>query len=213
MKKILYLGLAPPLPQDGEMILHHPLIKVIPQPFEHPLIQHFFHNLSSATHILFTSQSAVSLFFEHLERLEKKLEFKKILSVGKSTTKLIEKKGFSVDYTSISETQEGIIEILKGLPLSPQDFFLWPRSALARPLIKIFFSNTPCKLLDISFYDIQFNLEKKLLIENFDEIHFTSPSTVDAFVKLYGRIPTDKTLRSIGPITDAYLKKVIVEIA
>jgi uroporphyrinogen-III synthase len=38
-------------------------------------------------------------------------------------------------------------------------------------------------------------------LDEFDEIVFTSPSTVRAFLAIYGEIPKDKIIAPIGPIT------------
>jgi uroporphyrinogen-III synthase len=35
----------------------------------------------------------------------------------------------------------------------------------------------------------------------FDEIVFTSPSTVDAFFEIFGHIPSGKKIVAIGPVT------------
>jgi uroporphyrinogen-III synthase len=43
-----------------------------------------------------------------------------------------------------------------------------------------------------------------------DEIVFTSPSTVRAFVEIFRHIPQDKTLTCLGPITQEELQKEIL---
>ena len=56
----------------------------------------------------------------------------------------------------------------------------------------------------------QFVVQKKEAINllEFDEIFFTSPSTVDGFLNIFGAFPKNgPRLVSIGPITKAYLEK------
>ena len=49
-------------------------------------------------------------------------------------------------------------------------------------------------------------LDKLPDLNKVDEIHFTSPSTVRAFLKLYGCFPKNKSLTAIGPVTQEYLQ-------
>ena len=47
----------------------------------------------------------------------------------------------------------------------------------------------------------------QLNLVEFDEIIFTSPSTVDAFVEIFRELPSDINLIAIGPITEDYLSE------
>jgi uroporphyrinogen-III synthase len=40
----------------------------------------------------------------------------------------------------------------------------------------------------------------------FDEIVFTSPSTIEAFLAIFGALPRDKILTPVGPVTEAALR-------
>jgi uroporphyrinogen III methyltransferase/synthase len=48
----------------------------------------------------------------------------------------------------------------------------------------------------------------KVNLDKIDKIIFTSPSTVDNFVKLYGGIPNEKILETRGVVTEKRLKDV-----
>ena len=43
-------------------------------------------------------------------------------------------------------------------------------------------------------------------LDEFDEIIFTSPSTVEGFLEAYKTLPSDKRLTPIGPVTADSLK-------
>jgi len=65
-------------------------------------------------------------------------------------------------------------------------------------------------LQECSFYDTtSVAPNPSLNLQQFDEIVFTSPSTVDAFIQFFKQLPHDKQLTCIGPITAAYLKSKI----
>jgi uroporphyrinogen-III synthase len=50
---------------------------------------------------------------------------------------------------------------------------------------------------------------KKVDLSEIDRIIFTSPSTIDNFVKLYGYLPTDKELKTRGVVTEKHLMEIL----
>jgi len=44
-------------------------------------------------------------------------------------------------------------------------------------------------------------------LEEMEEIVFTSPSTVEAFLQIYGQIPKNIKITAIGPVTQNVLSK------
>ena len=104
-----------------------------------------------------------------------------------------------------AETAEGIIQELDKQDLENVHFF-WPHSALSRPVLSEYFTLKNHPFDEIVLYDTLPQKPGPLPSEEaFDQIIFTSPSTVDAFLKLFGKFPEGKVLKAIGPVTAKYL--------
>jgi uroporphyrinogen-III synthase len=191
---ILYLGIDPSRWKTKKNLLHYPVIKteLIAEPdwIDWP----FF------THLLFTSRSAVL----HWKRFEEK----KIIAIGTATAALLRNYGCHPLVASES-TQEGVIELLKRLDLS-NAYLAWPRSERARNILVPFLSSLapPFRFVALDLYKTVFQrLEPVPSLEEIEEIVFTSPSTVEGFLQIYGQIPQNKKITAIGPVTqDALLR-------
>lgn len=191
--KVLYLGLDSKNFETKGIVYHFPIIKIVPFDIQKKEID--------ATHVLFTSQTTVTLFFTNF-----KIKQPIFIAVGKATKASIEERGYKVDIVAKNETQEGIIEELEKRDLSGMKIF-YPHSALARPLLIQYFKKKDIKFEELILYDTVVNEIEIPNPSEFDEIVFTSSSTVEAFVKRFGHIPTNKKLTCQGPITQKTLEK------
>ena len=107
-------------------------------------------------------------------------------------------------------TQEGIIELLKSIP-TENSYFLIPRSSIARKEIDHFLSSKRINYLPLDIYDTYINQDlKEINLKDFEEVFFTSPSTVKAFIKRFKSIPSHLALKSIGPITKKAIEKYLL---
>jgi uroporphyrinogen-III synthase len=208
--RVLYLGSDPKeFPCEGELI-HCPLIKIVPRNPHSPQIKSAFDDLPSYTHILFTSKHAVRVFLDDLLQLggtRENLKDKKLIAIGKVTEKTLQQEGLQAALTAEEETQEGIIQSLRPFNLQDAYFFL-PRSSLSRPLLTHFLREREIRYQACDIYDTLPQKPDPLPnIEEVDEIVFTSPSTVNAFLQIFSKIPEEKKLTVSGPITEHALKK------
>ncbi len=204
--KALYLGLNPK--SYGKEVFHLPIIEIIPRDFNRPEIVCAFADIPDYTHIVFTSKSAVEIFFSCLKKQGftiDDLQRKEIIAIGKVTARHIEERGVKVDKVAEDEVQEGIIHLLALEDLDQAYLFLpqssRARCALIQSLMLRNIRHQRCFLYDTK---PKFPAVKPDL-ENFDEIIFTSPSTVEAFREIFGRIPTFKKITAIGPVTQSKL--------
>lgn len=208
MKKTLYLGLELPPHLQTESTVHCPFIRIVPKPMSDPTIIQAFRTFKTYTHLIFTSRNAISIFFDLIQLFginENEIANKTIVSVGQRTAEKLREYGIESDLIAVEETAEGIIEILKPLDLKNSHFFL-PQSSIARSVISNWLTEQQITHTACPIYDTLPNLPKPLPDLNlFDRIIFTSPSVVNAFMQGYHSLPVDKTLISIGPITDRYL--------
>ena len=189
--RILYLGIdAPP------GVFHYPVIstKII----ESPELSQALSLWNQFTHLLFTSKNGV----RHWPR---EIFGKIVIAIGEATAEEIRKRG--VDPLVANEaTQEGVIALLESLDLQ-NAYILYPRSKLARPHLRRYLEEKGLSHYAFDLYDTLFQKpEPKPDLDAFDEIIFTSPSTVEAFFRIFPSVPRRIILTAIGPVTKRILE-------
>lgn len=209
-KTILYLGTDPSyFPEEGNVI-HYPIIRIVPRPLSDPELKRALDDIKEYTHLVFTSKNAVRIFFDNLRELHADLSFlkdKHFIAIGRVTADYLIKEGFSPFLTPEDETQEGLLQELSCMDLDDAYVF-FPRSSLSRPVLIDFLQQRAIRHQACDLYDtLAHAMEPRPDLSLVDEIVFTSPSTVDAFYYVFGRIPADKKLLVTGPITEEALKK------
>lgn len=210
-RKSFYLGidLPPPVFQDRRL-LHRPIIAIAPRDFDEPEVLLAFRDYLLYSHFIFTSKNAVRLFFkalQHYNYLAIFLIYKTIIAVGEATNNVLKDHGFKANIVAKEETAEGLVEALKDIS-NPSNYFFWPHAKSARPVISDYLKSQNLKYRECVLYEtIPSPTFKMHDLNYFDEIIFTSPSTVDTFLSHANALPKDKILTGIGPITDSYLAK------
>jgi len=198
--RILYTGLTPP----SEEVVHCPLIQIVPRPSSDPMILQMWEYLPHTTHIIVTSKSTVHILFSLLPK-GADLSHIHALAVGKVTASHLKSRGFRSIEVPSEETGEGLVQLIDSKTLK-NPFFLWPHSARSRPIISRYLQSRDLPFYDCILYDTITRIPDPLPdLSQFDEIIFTSPSTVEAFLKAYGTLPNDLCLTPIGPITAKFL--------
>lgn len=199
-KKTLYLGTS--LEEDSNLdhIIHYPIIQLAPLPIPLKVWEEF----QLFTHILFTSKNAVSIFFESIEQdvsIHWLFKNKKVIAIGDATARRLTQYNLNVDEMPKNAQQEGLIQLFETQDLK-NAYFFYPRSSLARKNLEIFFIQKSIRYCLCDLYQTQ--PQTFLPKPNWNEIQeivFTSPSTVQAFIQLFHTIPCDKKLTCIGPVT------------
>ncbi len=192
--KILYLGTDPSrFPRE---VVHLPLIKTTPLPLSEQIVVEF----NAFTHILLTSPNAATILANQFS-----LQGKQVFAIGQGTEEVLKSLGVQCAGVASPETQEGMIELLKEQPLE-NSYLFYPRSSTARPLLKHYLQESGFKHQLCDLYETIFLIPDLLPdLTEFEEIVFTSPSTVKAFLALYKTLPLGIKLTSIGPITEQFL--------
>lgn len=208
--RVLYTGLNPKY--LGKDVTHVPLIEIIPRPFDRFDIECAFADIPDYTHLIFTSKSGVEVFFSCLKEKGysvKDLEGKEMIAIGKITAKYIEQQGTEVAKIADIETQEGIIHLLALEDLGRSYVFL-PQSSRARCSLVQSLIHRGVRHQRCDLYDTKVKIPAvKPKLENFDEIIFTSPSTVDAFQKVFEKLPKGIKLTAIGSVTRSKLNFIL----
>lgn len=209
MGNVLYTGLDPSHFKSDKPIIHIPLIETTPLHPDSSDIQECLREFCAYTHIIITSKTTVPILKNLLSHFNYDLldwQTKKTIAVGKATATFLQQNHITPHYIAKDETAEGIVEILSGLN-EPNHYFFWPHSAQARPIITEYFSNKIYQYKECSLYETTTHFPEVLPdLNDFDEIVFTSPSTVKAFLEIFSAIPYDKILTCLGPVTSAFLK-------
>ncbi|NGX45346.1 MAG: hypothetical protein K940chlam2_00495 [Chlamydiae bacterium] len=205
MKRILYLGSDPShFSPEGELT-HYPLIKIVPC-----AAKNLFANWLRCTHLILTSKHGVRLFAERLRSGRKKTLGKEIIAVGQVTAYALEKEGLRATLVSREETQEGIISLLEKRPPRKSSYFLLPRSSRSRSVLTDYLKAAGYAFEAVDLYDTLLQKPGPIPdLNQFDEIVFTSPSTVKGFQALKLEIPVNMQLTAIGPVTEKVLKKAL----
>lgn len=198
--KTLYLGLTPPQKDD---VVHFPVIRIVQHSFDDESVVEMMAQWNAFTHLIFTSKSAVQTVGMYCETYRHDAKDKIGIAVGKATAEEMEQYGFPVALIAEKEQAEGIVEVLDGLNLKDA-FVLWPHSSLSRNIISNYLLDRKVKFSDVAVYNtvsVEVSREDAPNLDQFEKIVFTSPSTVEAFTKIYGDVELKAELVPIGPIT------------
>lgn len=175
----LQLGL-----EETEGLVHVPLIEIEYNDLSDPRVAQFFHDLEKYTHLVFTSPRTVDAFTKIAPIPDVPL-----FSVGKATTKrLLQEGNYSVS-TAKEENQEGVLHQI--LLSDFRDTYIGiPCSARARASLSIGLGYRGIRHQIGPLYTTNL-LDNNILpdLSEVKELHFTSPSTVDAFALHHSLIP------------------------
>ncbi|MCX7951650.1 MAG: uroporphyrinogen-III C-methyltransferase [Clostridiales bacterium] len=170
----------------------------------------FLNRLSEYSYVIFTSVNGVEIFFDEL--IENGIDIRKlngqVLSIGPKTNEELKKRGIMA--TCADEyTQEGIFEKLKH-NVKSGDKILIPRAKGARKFLVDELRDLGAIVDEVNIYESIY--EEKYELIDCDIYVFTSTSTVNGFIKLYGtNYLRGKKVVAIGPITAQTLKENGVE--
>ncbi len=196
------------LAEKGGQVLYAPTIEITPIEPNHKL-QKAIGNIEDYFAIIFTSVNSVEIFFNNLmehDRDARALKGIKIIPIGQATAAMLETKGVTADFIPQSYTSEGIVEILNKLEIKGKQFLL-PRAAEGRDLLVEFIRKQGGICTVIPIYMTSIPKKRANLTEKPDLITFTSSSTVDNFISIYGKKILEETLvASIGPVTSKTLQ-------
>ena len=208
-RKILYLGIDPFFYRSNKNVIHYPVIDIQPCLLNDENVHKALDCFWEYTHIIITSKSSIPILCHFLESRNIPLsewQKKQTIAVGKVTAHHLNKQGIQPSIVAETETAEGIVEELQKIDLTDA-FFFWPHSSLARPVLEKFFLLQSIRFISCPLYHTVVRKEEpKPDLTSFEEIIFTSPSTVDAFLTIFGKFPEHCLLTPIGPITQKYLE-------
>lgn len=184
---------------------------------------------SSISYILFTSQYAVKGFM----RVIKDTNYEeytnnelKVISIGKTTTEALHKAGFKDVIQVDKDNRYGVIEWFKkerpkfleqhpieieyGEEYEEIPAVLYPCSSLSPDDIPEALFALRYNVTKWTVYNNELPKNpRRVNLNHFKRIVFTSPSTIDNFIKLYGKLPENTEFITRGPITQEHLEEIL----
>ena len=184
---------------------------------------------SDISYLLFTSQYAVKGFMRVIEYTYYQTypnEDLKVISIGKTTTEALHKAGFKDVIQVDEDNRYGVIEWFKkerpkfleqhpieiehGEEYEEIPAVLYPCSSLSPDDIPEALFALRYNVTKWTVYNNELPKNpRRVNLNHFKRIVFTSPSTIDNFIKLYGKLPENTQFITRGPITQAHLEEVL----
>lgn len=192
----LYTGLTSP---DANYI-HTPLIEIVPVDDDTQL-RRAIADIDSYDYVLFTSRYAA----KYVGALS--VKHTRIVSIGRTTTMALHEIGVKEVYEVEEDNSYGVVSWFSS---QPHGRVLIPRSNLAMPIIPEGLRQHGFEVDCVTAYINRMpEHPKKVNLDEIDRIVFTSPSTIDNFIRLYGTLPEKKELVTRGPITEQHLQTIL----
>ena len=192
----LYTGLTSP---DANYI-HTPLIEIVSVDDDTQL-RRAIADIDSYDYVLFTSRYAA----KYVGALS--VMHTRIVSIGRTTTKALHQIGVE----EVDEVEEdNSYGVVSWFSSQSRGRVLIPRSNLALPIIPEGLRQLGFEVDCVTAYINRMpEHPKKVNLDEIERIVFTSPSTIDNFIRLYGALPEKKELVTRGPITEQHLQTIL----
>lgn len=203
------LKLGELLSEKGAQVIYIPTIEITPI-IPNRKLKQAIDSLHTYNFIIFTSVNSVSLFFNHLMKYgrdTRALHGIKIIPIGNATAMSLLSKGVIPDFLPEEFSSEGIIKVLQKMDIRNKRFLL-PKAKESRNVIVEYITKEGGICNTVSLYKTVVPKKPSSLTEKPDIITFTSSSTVDNFITLYGDgLLKESIIASIGPVTTERLKE------
>lgn len=207
IKRTLYTGLTCP----NADYIHTPLIEICPPAKgsdEQRQLAEATARIEQYDYLLFTSRHAVNAFFDVFDN-SNSLKNIRIVSIGATTSQAIRCRGINIVEQVEHDDSYGVIDYFRSQNNGGKRV-LFPRSNLALPLI-------PNGLRElgytvdavVAYRTVLPRNPRKVNLSNIRRIVFTSPSTIDNFITVYGSLPSDKEFITRGRTTEEYLNNLL----
>ncbi|MFH1836860.1 MAG: uroporphyrinogen-III C-methyltransferase [Candidatus Omnitrophota bacterium] len=202
-KRILFTGLSAERYFLKGTYEHVPFIKIQPANDYKKFDMHV-KNIEDFDWIVFTSRYGVKYFFDRLRKIQldaRKLCRVKIAVIGKSTQKKLSEYFLEADLIPREESSTGLIKAFRKIDLKDKKVFI-PRSNISdKGMTKTLKTLGANVTASVAYRNVMPDDLPELDLNDFDEIMFTSPSTVRNFKEKYKKIPKKIKVSYIGDVT------------
>lgn len=208
-KKILFTGLSKERFFIKGTYFYLPLIKI---EFirDSRKFDSYLKKINDFDWVVFTSRYGVEYFFKRLKNMNfdlRVLKGLKIAAIGSSTKNKLLSLGIRADLVPKNESSKGLIDKFKKEELNGKNIFM-PRSDISDKGLSRAFENLGAKVsASVAYKNVMPKGLPDLDLNYFDEIMFTSPSTVRNFKLRYKKLPKKVKVNCIGEVTSKEVKK------
>lgn len=206
---ILYTGTNPRKYRGLGHLIHWPMISIGKLTLTSAAKKHLKENWERYDIILLTSRFAVKYFLAILQELKitpKQMREKDFVVIGKDTADGLLDHDIRPAYMAEAETSEGMLRTLKKHYRLKGKNILFPRSSLPNPFLKKQLTLLGSRVEELAVYKNVAPHNRPLPRQDIRYVLFTSPSTVNNFIREYKKIPFSWSILSKGPLTSQCLK-------
>ena len=207
--KTLYTGIDCP---DAGWI-HAPMISVLP-PADPGALEEAARSLRPDDTLLFTSRFAARHWADAMERAGASLSGQRVVSIGPRTSEALRLRGIPVSGEAEPNDSFGVVALFERLVAGGErpGRVVFPRSDIALPLIPDGLRALGYEVVALTAYRNAMPADaKRVPLDGVGRIVFTSPSTVDNFVRLHGGLPDGIEFVARGAVTRARLEEKLRE--
>ena len=208
-KRVLFTGLSEERFFIKGTYFYLPLIKICPLE-NYDKFDDYLRSIRNFDWVVFASRYGVGYFFKRLNAIgndARALTHIKIAAVGNSTKNRLLDFGIHADLVPREESSRGLLKRFKKENINGKRIFM-PRSDLSDKGLKNGLKRLGAVVTSIYAYSNVMPADlPNLDLSFFDEIMFTSPSTVRNFKKRYGKVPKETKISCIGDVTLAEAQK------
>lgn len=202
-RRVLFTGISPERFFARELVFHLPLIRLAPLE-DYRLMDTLLKDIAGYDWIIFTSRYGARYFFSRLYASgydTRMLKGIKIAAIGESTKKRLLDFGVLADLVPKDESSYGLISAFKKEDIEHKRIFL-TRSDLSDKGLELALKAQGAEVCPcVAYKNIAAENLPDLDLRFFNEIMFTSPSTVRSFKRRYKKIPPGVKVRCIGKVT------------
>lgn len=202
-KRILFTGLSQERFFMKGSFFHLPLIK-IERLDNYKGFDNHLKNIKKFDWIVFSSRYGVEYFFRRLRTINsdsRVLANAKIAAIGDSTKNRLLDFGILANLVPGKESSVGLVKEFNKIDIKDKKIFL-PCSDISDKGLSKALKELGAKVTTgFAYKNVMPKDLPDLNLNEFDEIMFTSPSTVRNFVKRYKAVPKNVKVRSIGAVT------------
>lgn len=202
---VLYTSLVCP---DASYV-HLPLIAIVhPLPADWQRLVEAVATVGDADILLFTSRNAVSWWTKAMQTAGSAWTNARVVAIGNVTAEALNDSGATNVTLACHDDSYGVIETFRGF--NGRGRVVVPRSDLAFNIIPDGLRRLGYAVECLTAYRTVMPAGiSAVSLDGISTIVFTSPSTIDNFVRLYGCLPADKTFVTRGRVTRAHLNSVL----
>lgn len=203
-KRVFFTGISPERFFRQEWVFHLPLIRIVPLK-DYRMMDGLLKGIAGYDWLIFTSRYGVQYFFLRLYEIgydTRVLKGVKIAAIGGSTKKRLLDFGILPDLTPGEESSYGLINAFKKYDINHKRIFLACSDLSDKGFSRALKAQGAAEVIAcVAYKNIMADDLPDLDLSFFDQIIFTSPSTVRNFKARYKAVPCGVKIRCIGKVT------------